>query len=433
MLGRFEEQLFHDLPNIRERNLYLAISGGKDSMVLSHLLIKLEINHTLLHCNFHLRGEESDQDQEFLEKYAKRNELKIKVQEFDTLREVELRNGNIQLTARELRYEWFHEIASKDGSALILTAHHLDDSIETLFINLLRGTGINGITGIPKLTGPFIRPLLSFSVDEILKYADDNNIDYREDSSNRKDKYLRNNIRHNLIPMLLDLEPNVKLKLKNFFDETVQIQDYIELNKQLLREKYNLNSQSIEITEIQELSDVELRLVFYEFGISRTNLGAFKKFLNSQTGSIFHTQQFEFNKDRSKIFWRTLSTNQSSTTQFNELPFEVKNNDSQFLFETCDVNEFVRGSNPLFLDLDKIQMPMTLRKWQKGDRIQPLGMHGTKLISDILIDHKFSAFEKDSVFVLKDSSSILAVLGLMISDGHKVSVGSSRLLRITKV
>ncbi|MCB9223607.1 MAG: tRNA lysidine(34) synthetase TilS [Crocinitomicaceae bacterium] len=420
MLDRFKEILRTDYPEIESYDLYLAVSGGKDSMVLSHLLLRSGLDHTLLHCNFKLRGKESDEDEAFMRRYAEKSGLSIEVRTFDTYGYVEESGKTIQEAARELRYDWFHTFAENERS-LILTAHHLDDSIETFFINLLRGTGYKGVRGIPKFNHPFYRPLSSFKADDIYRYIDENHIDYREDSSNKETKYLRNKLRHEIVPGFNEIEPKFRSKMGAFFEEMNNLESFVhqqveELQDRILFHKDNIISAPIE--ELNKLNSTALHFVFREFGIRRSNVKAFIKFLQSHTGSKFFSETHEFLLDREFLLLKKLDISfVELTVEINEFPTELHIASKALRFEIQSFHGIEKTNNPLQLDLAKIDLPITIRNWKHGDKIQPLGMSGQKLISDVLIDHKISQFEKEKTLIIEDAhGKIIAIPNLMISE-----------------
>lgn len=432
MLDRFKETLIADIPDIESYTLFLAVSGGKDSMVLSHLLLKSGLDHTLLHCNFKLRGKESDEDEMFMRRFAQNMGLDIKVKTFDTYGFVEETGKTIQEAARELRYDWFQSFAG-NNKTLILTAHHLDDSIETFFINLLRGTGHKGVRGIPKFNLPYYRPLSSFTADEIYRYIDEYNIEYREDSSNRDSKYLRNKLRHSVVPNLTELEPTFRKKMGAFFEEMNKLESFVhdrvsEIQDKILNKKDDLTAAPLE--EINRMDVTTVQFVFREFGIRRSNIGAFLKFIDGNTGAKFFTYNYQFLIDRDFLLIKEQDqTITELEVKIDELPAEVHLATKALKFATQPFQLIEKTNNPVQLDLNKVDLPLTVRNWKHGDKIQPLGMSGKKLISDILIDYKISQFEKEKTLVLEDAKGlIVAIPNLMISEIVKADEFTKELL-----
>lgn len=435
MLAEFEKYLLNDFPDIKSRKLFLAVSGGKDSMVLSYLLRQLELEHTLLHCNFQLRGKEADEDEQFLLTYAKTYDLPIEIQRFDTYKIAEEKNQSIQETARNLRYSWFEKFA-ENARILILTAHHLDDSIETFFINLLRGTGIKGIKGIPKFNPPYYRPLLQFTANDIFNFIDAQGIDYREDSTNAETKYLRNRIRHSLLPTLLELEPEFKLKMNAFFQEILEVNAYLENSSDLAHEELidsNEHGQFLKINTLKNLHHIIIQFSLSNYGIKRSNMNAFLDFIESTSGAIFKTDSHIFTKDRELI---RISQESAKTEDFeakiSNFPCSINVGTNTLLFDIVNSSELNYDDNPLQLDFDKLQLPLKLRNWRRGDKITPLGMSGKKLISDVLIDNKVPQFRKQETIVVEDSSgTIVGIPGLLINEFFKSDQLTKKLLQIT--
>lgn len=436
MLERFKETLITDYPDIENYNLFLAVSGGKDSMVLSHLLLKSGLDHTLLHCNFKLRGKESDEDEAFMRSYAQNAGLDIQVKTFDTYGFVEESGKTIQEAARELRYKWFNSFA-KNENTLIITAHHLDDSIETFFINLLRGTGYKGVRGIPKFNHPYYRPLSSFTADDIYKYIDENNIDFREDSTNRETKYLRNKLRHEVVPNFIELEPSFRKKMGAFFEEMNKLDSFVqfqvkEIQDRIFNQKDDLITAPIE--EIHKMDVTALQFVFREYGIRRANVNAFLSFTESGTGAKFYTDDFDFLLDREFVLIKKLEGSIGDIEiTLEEFPAEIHVSTKSLKFEIQAVSKFQRTNNPIQLDFAKIELPITIRCWQYGDKIQPLGMNGKKLISDVLIDNKVSQFEKEKTLIIQDATGkIIGIPNLMIAETVKADDFTKQLLLITE-
>lgn len=434
MLNKFESTINSDFPDFKQKNIFVAISAGKDSMTLSHLLNQLQVKHTLLHCNFKLRGTESNEDEAFVLAYAQHLKLKIETKIFDTRKFAEINKLSIQEAARNLRYKWFNEYL-KDDNSLLLTAHHLDDSIETFFINLLRGTGFNGIAGVPKLNNKIYRPLLSFSLDDILRYIDDNNIEYREDSSNQETKYLRNQIRHNLMPLLLNLEPNFKVKMENFFEEIINQKKWTneQVKHQLAAAEIGMSTDPIySLEKLVQFDKLVLLWGFKKFGMKRSILIEFTSFLTASTGSIFNTKTHSFLIDRGNLMIAPLhSILDQSEHVIADFPALLQLNNTELSLEIIPGNQFILSNNPLFIDADSVEFPLIVRIWRHSDRIQPFGLTGTKLVSDILIDNKISKFQKIQTLVLIDNNgTLIAIPGITISENHKISSDSKRILQI---
>lgn len=435
LLKKFEHIVNTQFPYLRESKLFLAISGGKDSMTLSHLLLQFGIEHTLLHCNFKLRADESDGDEKFVRSYAEINKLILHVESFDTYKISQEQKVTIQECARTLRYDWF-KIFLQEENSLLLTAHHRDDSIETFFINLLRGTGFRGLAGIPVDENKIIRPLSSFTNEDIYRYIDTNKIEYRVDSSNAKRDYLRNKIRLDLIPSLVELDPDFQNKMGDIFEELNQVKKLIDLqvtNFNSVNLKKEKNSFSYTLASLRGLDAFFRQQVFRNYGIHQKKFTAFEEFLNAKTGAQFYTDHFSFLKDREEIIITTNSEKKEKVNQqIDKLPFELNANDTLiFCCKSNDIQLKKEIKNLQQVDFSKLNFPLTLRNWQEGDKIKPLGMQGTKLISDILIGKKINRNEKENILVIVNSDeNIIAIVGLLVGEDFKLVTNSTTVLEI---
>lgn len=396
-------------------------------MAMLHLLLVCEIKPILLHCNFRLRGEESDDDELFLRNHADKLGLTIYVQRFDTSKLAEFRRESTQECARNLRYEWFSEFLKQDNSYLI-TAHHQDDSIETFFINLLRGTGFRGLAGIPCQVGNIVRPFLTFSSEEINRYVDENGIVFREDSSNASDDYLRNKIRHHLVPFIHDVEPSFDQKMTTFFEKMNQLKDHIAAEVGHFEENYRTVEDAkfvYPLGEVKSRSSFFIEQLFYQFGVHHKNHNAFIQFLDAKTGATFLTNQFQFWVDRDRLIIKPWQANEVADEYgIIDLPVEINLNGLLLQIKKESMREFDPLHIPKksqMMDFKKLAFPLVLRKWKHGDRINPLGMSGTKLVSDILIDKKVPQPEKSDIWLLVDATNVvICLLGMLISDSVKI-------------
>lgn len=435
LLDKFKHIIDTEFPYLRNAKLWLAISGGKDSMTLSNLLLQSGIQHSLLHCNFQLRGDESEEDEKFLRNYAAKNNLVLHVKRFDTYQISQEQKLTIQECARKLRYEWFKSFLEEENS-LLLTAHHRDDSIETFFINLFRGTGFRGLAGIPVSENKIIRPLSGFTSEDIYHYIDAHHIDYRADSSNAKRDYLRNKIRLDLIPALIDLDPDFQTKMGDVFTELNQLKKLVDQQVRLFNSKHlNADGKTFRyvISALQDVDDFLLLQIFRDYGIYQKNVAALKNFLNAKTGAQFHSDTFSFLKDREEIIISSKTEkSEKIAIQIAEIPFELVTKESTITFsETGDTNLNKKNKNLQQVDFDKLSFPLTVRNWQEGDKIKPLGMSGTKLISDILIDKKINRVDKENILVLLDATnSLIALIGLSIHDDYKIETTTKSVLEI---
>jgi tRNA(Ile)-lysidine synthase len=429
MLHKFKT--YYSTLNISpNKSIYLAISGGIDSMVLSNLLVTLKIPHTLLHCNFNLRGKDSELDEQFVLEYAQQNKLTCLVKQFETEDLAQQQKLTIQECARNLRYDWFRTFLT-DTNSVLFTAHHLDDSIETFFINILRGTGLKGLKGITNKPN-IIRPLLQYSKSEITNYANKTKISFREDISNGSDKYLRNNLRHHTIPKLKELDNQLLNKMGTLFTELQEIDFY--LDSQIVELKSQLEeNQTILINEIINLPVFLITRLFNGYGIKRKNSNELINVIKGKSGSVFITESHRFLNNRGQLIIEEKEKNQSVLLSFNVTDnLNVQINQHVYLKLTLlsAGNNLTYDSNTAFIDLNKIKQPLTIRNWKQGDRMIPFGMRGTKLISDLLINKKVNLFNKEKTLVLENENEIVWLVNHTISEKFKINADTTNILKI---
>jgi tRNA(Ile)-lysidine synthase len=416
-----------------DTTIYVAISGGVDSIVLSHLLTSIKRKHLLLHCNFNLRGEEANQDESFLKEYASDNNIEIKTTSFNTKLTAQEENLSIQECARNLRYNWFFTFVNNENS-ILMTAHHLDDSIETFFINILRGTGLKGISGIPNGKNKIYRPLLSFGKKDILDFATDNNILFREDSSNSSDNYLRNNLRHHFIPEFKKLTGDFEQKISTMFTELEEtnnfIEDYLSPIKELM-----ISENKILKSSLLKIPQFMWHRLFSILGLSRKHNSELIKLVNSSIGSEFKSTTHRLLNDRDYlIISKTDNINPDFSIIVNENLQDIVVFNHQFKFQkTLNLAFDKHEKNKAFLDLDKVSFPIIIRKWKNGDKIQPLGMIGKKLISDILINHKLNKFDKEAQTVIECGGKIVWLTDLVISNSFSITKNTKNVLKIEHI
>jgi tRNA(Ile)-lysidine synthase len=436
MLSTFGHMVDRRFPFLRTGKIYLAISGGKDSMALSHLLLKSGIEHALLHCNFRLRGKESDEDEQFLSAYARQHNLTLHVQAFDTEKIADQEKLSIQECARRLRYDWFHTFLAADENAFLLTAHHLDDSIETFFINLIRGTGVRGLSGIPPQVGQIVRPLSDFTAEDIYRYIDEHHIDYRADSSNAKRDYLRNQVRLDLVPVLAEIEPAFRSRMLTFFEDMNDLKKHLDTVSEKFRSEHQKQEDDrvkYPLAVVVKTEAFILEQAFRPYGIHRKNLETFCQFMTSDTGSIFYTSTHRFLVDRGELIIAMKPRAQNAGyVMVHALPLTAYCCDKNI---SVSLNEHVviecKNAGLQQLDASSVELPLTIRKWQTGDRIQPLGMEGTRLVSDILTDHKVDRFSKENCLVVTGADQkIICLIGFCIAEKNKITAKTGSVLEI---
>ncbi len=415
----------------------LAVSGGIDSMVMLDLFHREKLNYALLHCNFQLRSDESDGDEEFVRFIAKQKGVKLYVKKFDTKKYAEDQGISIQMAARDLRYKWFHEEAVRLKADVIATAHQKDDAVETFFINLSRGTGISGLTGIHARTGNIIRPVLFLSRQEISLYAEKENIKWREDSSNPTVKYLRNKIRHLIIP-------EVDRVIPGFSDGVFRTINQLKSTKYLLEKaasdfisravRYIENTIQIDADEIKKTSpaDVILFEVLQRYGFNYDTICQLIRALDGQPGKRFFSDSHEITVDRSFIIIQPLQ-------YLDEKAFFIPEGTAAVEFPVCltfriiqhNENHIIPKDNHIAsFDMSKLQFPLMIRKWKRGDYFYPFGMKGRKKLSDFFTDHKIPLPEKKKIWILQSGADIIWIIGMRTDERYKVTPLTKTILQI---
>lgn len=431
MQQKFELHLQQNHPYLLTEKFLIAISGGIDSVVLAHLCYQADLNFALAHCNFQLRGKESDEDENFIRRLGKELKTEVFVQKFDTARFVK-KDASIQLIAREQRYQWFDQLLKKTDYSYILTAHHLDDDIETFFINLLRGSGLKGLTGIPPENKKIIRPLLKFSKQELIKFAQENLIKWREDQTNFSDDYLRNRIRNHIIPVLEEENPN----FKNSFSQTQSFlkdafllnEDYRKLLKTEISHQEN-NFIFFDIEKIQSLPNKEavIYLLFNAYGF--TAWRDIENLLNAESGKMVLSKTHRLLKDKNFLVLDKNNSSEKAEITIQKEEKLINFPAGKLICENViNVSEF--DNQIAYLAAEKLEYPLKLRIWKPGDRFQPLGMKGHKNLSDFLKDEKLNLFEKENVWVLLSNETIVWVVGHRIHDAFKIKDGINKILKI---
>jgi len=443
MLVSFKNHINTKFPFLKDTRLVIAISGGIDSVVLAHLCHKLNFNFALAHCNFNLRGNESDADEAFVLDLGEQLDVEVFVQNFDTEVYAEENKCSIQMAARELRYDWFSELARQLNFDYIITAHHADDNLETFLINFTRGTGLNGLTGIPELNGNIARPLLSFSRETIEAYAKSENIDWREDSSNSSRKYLRNKLRHDVIPILKEINPNVLHSLQNTLSNLKETEAIVNqsikdfLSKAILKKEGNTITYAVSEFKKQNNSKAFLFEAFKDCGFTEWN--DVEGLLDAETGKYIASGTHKLTKHRefliltychSELVSESISLNQPIKISAVEVQKSQVKTPLGVLF--FDEAEALRDNakNTIYVDLEMLKYPLEFRLWQTGDVFHPIGMKGKKKVSKYLKDEKLTPREKDNTWVLTSEDKIVWVVGRRADDRFKVAGRTNQILKI---
>ncbi len=442
LLNRFEEYISYNNMTIKEDKILLTVSGGVDSMVMLDLFVKGGYNVGVAHCNFQLRDKESDEDEILVEKAASELGVPFYNRRFETALEMEASGDSMEMVARRQRYAWFDDLSSEHGYTKIAVAHHIDDSIETFFINLFRGTGLKGLTGITTHRGQIIRPMMFAQRKDILEYAVAKKIPYREDSSNRSTKYLRNKIRLGLIPRVKEITPKFSSMMRQNIDRLIKAQSFINSTIKRIGDQiisYNDGIYTIDLKQIDP--DLPQSFVIYE--LLNSNFGFKGDVVDSLITSIeadnsgrrFYSKEYVAYINRGEILVTKIPVDDMCEVVVEKEMLRNYCGNSILYYEHLDIGlleSFIVPSKVALLDADKLKYPLTIRRWREGDTFTPLGMSGRKKVSDFLIDEKVSQPEKERQFVLLSEGEIVWVVGRRVSDKFKVESESENILRITK-
>ena len=442
LLNNFEQYNKRHSLFSHEDKILLTVSGGVDSMVMLSLFTQSGYNVGVAHCNFCLRGAESDEDEQVVEREALRHGVPFYNRRFDTTAEMERTGESMEMAARRLRYDWFDALAKEHGYTVIAIAHHADDSIETFFINLLRGTGLRGLTGIHRQRGKIIRPLLFASRKEILEYAVTNKIPFREDSSNRSTKYLRNKIRLGILPMIREINPSFTALMRGNLYRLTDAQRFIEASIAKIREEVVVKSPEGDRIVVDCIAKEFPRdFIIYELLNSQYGFkgdvaeNLCKALSAAQSGKRFYSREYVACIDRGDIVVAPISDEDVCEIVIEQGDLRSYCGNSVLYYTHTDidnVSEYNVPSNVALIDEDKLQYPLLLRRWQEGDSFIPFGMAGRKKVSDLLTDLKVSRVEKSRQFVLVSGGEIVWVVGRRIDDRFRIGERTENILKVTK-
>ncbi|MDN3724068.1 tRNA lysidine(34) synthetase TilS [Aequorivita sp. SDUM287046] len=431
MQAKFNNQIKQNFSFLLGKKLLIACSGGLDSVVLTHLMKNLNPQIALVHCNFSLRDAESDDDEKFVVGLANNLSIPVFTETFDTIKFAAEHKISTQMAARELRYNWFDELISEYEYDYLLTAHHLDDNLETFLINFGRGTGLSGLTGIPIVHNKIIRPLLNFSREEILQFAVDRNYEWREDSSNKKTDYLRNKLRLQVVPQLKEtneaLLKNFQKTQRNLLASQNLIEDYMLIVFNLTVTQVE-ESYKIDVEKIKQLPHTEALLYELLHGFGFTEWDDVSNLLYAQTGKKLLSTTHQLLKNRNTLLLTKIANEKTSeefliTELGSETPIKLE------IKPTKDISEI--GKHIIYVASEKLKFPLILRKWRKGDSFIPFGMTGRKKLSKFFKDERLSLNEKEKIWLLISEQKIVWVVGYRMDESFKVTDKTNQILKIT--
>ena len=415
----------------------LAVSGGIDSMVMAHLFLKAGIETGIAHCNFCLRAKESDMDEELVREFANENEIVFFSKRFKTKVYAKQNGISVQMAARELRYNWFEEIRNKNGFRSIAVGHNLNDNIETLLINLIRGTGITGLTGMKQVSNKIIRPLLFATRQSIADYCKTHQIIFREDRSNTETKYMRNKIRHLIIPILKEINPSIESTLietaERFNGINEIVTDFInDLRGKISKQDNDITTFNINLLQKHLKNSTILYELFKPFGITRRLLNDLYKVIKGRTGAQLFTSTHRLLKNRKEIIISGLTVNDNEEIVANNLR-DLKKHHSILRVKAISISKdysISTDNETASIDLQKITFPLIIRKWHIGDYFYPLGMTRKKKLSDYFIDRKYSRVEKENALILESGGKIIWIIGERIDNRFRITGSTRKILLI---
>jgi tRNA(Ile)-lysidine synthase len=427
-----EQGLFESGISGSKSKIIVGLSGGADSVVLLYVLHRAGYECLAAHCNFHLRGIESDRDEQFASRLASLWDIPFFKQDFQTQNAASERGISIEMAARDLRYEWFEQLRQEQHADVIAVAHHQDDSIETVFLNLIRGTGIRGLTGIKPKNGNIVRPLLCISKKDILQFAEEESLSYITDSSNREDEYIRNKIRLTFIPLLQAIHPSFNasmLRTMENLSETAKIYD--EYIAEAKKKVFNPIEKTIDIQALQAFTSPESILfeILKDYGFGSDRIHNVASAMKSQSGKEFYSSEYLLVKDRQQFF--LLTHEQKEEENVYKIEENVKEIHSplsiHIIFENISENfEIIKDKKIACFDADKLQFPLRLKRWESGDRFVPFGISGFQKLSDYFNNHKFSKPQKKKVWLLCSGNDIIWIVGHRTDNRYRINKDTKR-------
>ena len=426
---------------LKAQKALLAVSGGMDSMAMAELFRGTSYPFAVAHCNFQLRGQESENDQAFVEQQAEALGVDCYTKRFDTEAYAQQHKLSIQMAARELRYQWLEETRLRTGCDVVATGHHLDDAIETLLINLSRGTGVEGLKGIPIKNQNVIRPMMFTGREEIALFVQEQNLPFHEDQSNQETKYLRNKIRHQVLPVLKEINPELCGTIEDFFSRMQAAATFYHLKVDQARiacVKQSGRETHILLRPLLHLAHPEILLYEFlkDFGFNPAMCKDIFAKIKVQPGRIFSSATHHLLKDRDKLIIYPFDekTGRVRACEIKAGDKSLHLGKQHFTFRAAnieDISKLPTDPHVLTADLDKLEFPLTLRPWKPGDKMVPLGMSGHKKVSDLLTEAKVPRHQKDEVLVLTSEDRIVWVAGIRPSEEFKVTENTSSFFQVT--
>lgn len=440
MYQRFIDTL-NRLSITRDQLIIIALSGGADSVALLHMFNLAGYKCKAAHCNFHLRKEESDRDEQFVSSLCASLQIELLIKHFNTEDYAANHKISIEMAARELRYNWFESLRVEHNASYIAVGHHADDQIETLFLNLMRGTGIRGLSGMKEVNGFILRPLLDIYRAELEEWLKKSDYGFIHDSSNFTLDYKRNKIRHQLMPLLEEIQPNSKATILRSMNNMTEAEELYKQALEEIRHEIVIEETSdrlrIDLIELQKKNPIKTILfdILSPYNFNRITIEQLIKSLDaSQSGQMFYSSTHRLLRDRETLLVHPL---ESQTTLKAE--YFIQNNDTEIHQPVCldiqkigyeELSGIEKAKHIAYFDYDKLTFPLKLRKWEMGDKIKPFGMKGTRKISDIFSDLKYDIFRKENTWLLCNGDDIIWLIGEKTHDSYKVTNQTKTVYRI---
>ena len=432
MLADFQQHIQDNFPELLSQKFLLACSGGIDSMVLAALCRKSNLNFALAHCNFQLRGDESIADEEFVKRTAIQFKIDFYITHFDTVGYMNQNKVSVQMAARELRYTWFAKILKQHGIGILVTAHHADDNLETFLINLSRGTGIEGLNGIPAKNDSFFRPLLPFSRAQIEAFAASEHIEWREDASNTETKYLRNKIRHEIVPLLKELHPTFLENFNKTQDHLAGTTALLKASIEKIKDKCFVEEDGLVRIAIAELKEINpQKSILYELfnGYGFTAWEDISNLLEATSGKEVRSKTHRLVKDRESLLLTEYGSSERKAYSIDHMTTTLSQPVALQIEAVDKMGN--QAANVLYVDKETLKYPLTVRKWEKGDYFYPLGMQGKKKLSKYFKDEKVDVIAKEKQWLLCSENMVVWVIGRRPDDRFKLREKTKNILKIT--
>lgn len=432
MKSNFETHIAKNFPRLESGKLLLAVSGGLDSMVMLHLMLTVADNVSVAHANFSLRGLESDGDEVFVRTFCSQHKIPVYVKKFETKEFADEHKLSIQQAARQLRYEWFEELCEREVFDFVLTAHHLDDQLETFLIHLVRGTGLQGLTGIPEQQGNILRPLLIFSRKQLEYYAQEHLISWREDSSNHEIYYLRNKLRHTVVPLLKEINPSFLDGFNNTLHHLKQSQSLVSVTSEETWKAITHEKENSIVIDLKKWSTLPYPEAYLYAWLSPFGFTAWEDIYylakEAPTGRIIFAPHYRLLKNRQELILESIES-------YGQQEFEIASIDdknSSFPVEWEQVSSISEvDKESIIVDADALKFPLILRRWQEGDYFYPFGMQGKKKVSKFFKDEKISVFEKEKIWLLCSENKIIWVVGYRADRRFQIQPNTQNFLKFT--